>query len=80
MGKGPQVYKRMQAVQEDGFYPTCSTFILYSGGSGVARNGREITTRTQTVVACDQGACSDALDSVPWVLGQPRGCIRVTFM
>ena len=34
-----------------------STFRLYSGGSGAARDGHEMTLRTQTIVACDRGAC-----------------------
>ena len=43
-------------------------------------NGHEITTRTQTIAACGQGACRDALESLPWVLGQIRGCTPVTFV
>ena len=48
-----------------------------SGGSGVARNGHENTTRPHTVVTCGHGACRDALEAVPWVLGQMRGCTPV---
>ena len=74
------MYIPIQAVQEDGFKPTCSTFGLYSGGSGVARNGHDITTRTPTIVACGKGACRGALESVPWVLGQIMVCTPVTFV
>ena len=52
-------------------------------GSGVARNGHEITTQTQTIVAYDWGACWGALESLPGlagVLGQMRGCTPVTFV
>ena len=38
------------------------------------------TTRTETVVGCGQGACRDALEGVPWVLGQMRSCTPVTFV
>ena len=48
--------------------------------SGVARKGHEITTRTQTIVAVDRGACRGALESLPGVLGQIRGCTAVTFV
>ena len=48
--------------------------------SGVARNGHEITTRTQTTAAVYRGACRGALESLLGVLGQIRGCVAVTFV
>ena len=46
----------------------------------VARNGQEITTRTQTIVVCGQGACRGAVESLPGVLRQIMGCTLVTFV
>ena len=68
-GQGPVSVQKYRSVQEDGFYPTCSTFRLYNGGSSVARNVHEITTRTQIIVACDRGACWGALESLLGGLG-----------
>ena len=39
-----------------------------------------VTTRTENNVACGQGACRDALQSLLGVLGQIRGYTTVVFV